>query len=300
MNYSSTNITTPAASTTSHRLTSPFEMCVYSINFLFGLPTHSYIIWLIVARRGSGIASDICHVNLSICEIGNAVNGLFVALSFWVSGLATLVQFLTGLLITGRPLFQCLICVERYLAVIHPVTFLKYKPLRYRLICCTVVWLISFGSCLFCMFILGAVNMKTYRGIILLQFFIFLSIQLFCCLTVLRALKQSGPGERERGDENHMKRRAFHLILISIVNMAIVYVPFAFTVASWAFRPGLRFRLLLCLCSTPQVLFPFMGLGRQPSPVPPPLHRPPGLCYFLLFPMWGLCHSLVLAHLFAT
>ncbi len=37
-----------------------------------------------------------------------------------------------GLAITIRPLFQCLICVERYLAVIHPVIFLKYKPIRYK------------------------------------------------------------------------------------------------------------------------------------------------------------------------
>ncbi len=31
---------------------------------------------------------------------------------------------------------------ECYLAVVHPVIFLKYKPLRYRVICCTVAWII--------------------------------------------------------------------------------------------------------------------------------------------------------------
>ncbi|XP_046731182.1 uncharacterized protein LOC124402280 isoform X4 [Silurus meridionalis] len=35
----------------------------------------------------------------------------------------------------SRPLFQCCVCVERYVAVIHPVIFLKYKPLRYRITC---------------------------------------------------------------------------------------------------------------------------------------------------------------------
>ncbi|KAL1253304.1 hypothetical protein QQF64_017997 [Cirrhinus molitorella] len=110
-------------------------------------------LWLLEGT-GGGVALEFFNLNLSVCEI--------------------------GLVFTGRPLFQCLICVERYLAVVHPVTFLKYKPLRYR-------------------------------------FLLALSIQLFCLVAVLRALKQSGPGERrrERMEENPMKRRAFHLILIS-------------------------------------------------------------------------------------
>ncbi len=57
------------------------------------------------------------------------------------------VYFLDGLSITGRPLFQCLICVECYLAVVHPVTFLKFKPLRYRICYSVIVLVASFVSC---------------------------------------------------------------------------------------------------------------------------------------------------------
>ncbi len=131
-----------------------------------------------------------------------------------------------GLAITGRPLFQCLMCVERYLAVVHPVIFLKYKPLRYRVICCTAAWIISLGSCLFCVF--SRALFYFYTWFFSLQFLLFLTIQLFSCLAVLRALKQSGPGERkrEREKENRMKRRAFYIILITTVNMIVIYVPF--------------------------------------------------------------------------
>jgi len=121
-------------------------------------------------------------------------------------------------------LFQCLMCVERYLAVVHPVTFLKYKPLRYRVICCTVVWFIVLGCCFLCLLVSDEMELI----LLLLQFLPFFSIQLFCCVAVLRALKQSGPGERarQRKEENHMKRRAFYLILITTVSMAIIYVPY--------------------------------------------------------------------------
>ncbi len=124
-------------------------------------------------------------------------------------------MFLIGLAMSGRPLFPCLICVECYLAVVHPVTFLKYKPLRCREICCTAAWIFSVGFCLFSMFILVLLSEMSYTWFYILLFLLFLSIQLFCLVAVLRALKQSGPGERE--EENSIKRRVFHLILITTV-----------------------------------------------------------------------------------
>ncbi|XP_051734831.1 uracil nucleotide/cysteinyl leukotriene receptor-like [Ctenopharyngodon idella] len=227
----SVNFTAPEAFTNSTTQTiglpESLEICVYFIYFLFGLPLHSYVLWLIITGTGSGVASEFFNLNLSVCEIANSLNCFFFVLSIWFSSHLTLKLFLIGLSVTGRPLFQCLMCVERYLAVVHPVTFLKFKPLRYRVICCTVAWIMTLGSCLCCMLILVSVNIIAHTRFVLLQFIFFLSIQLFCCFAVLRALKQSGPGERrrEREEENNMKRRAFYLILITTVTLVITYVP---------------------------------------------------------------------------
>ncbi|XP_042567353.1 chemokine XC receptor 1-like [Cyprinus carpio] len=235
MNNSTVNFTSEASTNSTTQafwLVNRLDIFLYSINLLFGFPIHSYVIWLIITGTGSGVASGFFSLNLSFSEIGNCVNSLvcIVRSCFWFSYLETLTWFLLGLGIAGRPLFQCLMCVERYLAVVHPVTFLKYKPLRYRVICCTVVWIITLGSCLGCMFtvILQTIIFLWFYSI---QFVLFLSIQLFCLVAVLRALKQSGPGERgrKRGEENHMKRRAFCLILITTMTMIISYVPFTIT-----------------------------------------------------------------------
>ncbi|XP_042603781.1 C-C chemokine receptor type 8-like [Cyprinus carpio] len=234
MNNSTVNFTTPEASTNyttqSTALLKSLDIFLFSIGFLFGLPTHSYIIWLIVTGTASGVASEFFNLNLSVCEIANSLNGLISVLSIHLSSLLTLSNFLQGIGITGRPLFHCLICVERYLAVVHPVTFLKYKPLRYRVICCTAAWIITLGSCLICLILLLNI-MVAYPWFFSLQFLLFLSIQLFCLVAVLRALKQSGPGEkkRERKEENQMKRRAFYLILITSGNLVIIYVPLTIT-----------------------------------------------------------------------
>ncbi len=206
------------------------DICVCSISILFGIPTHFYVIWLTVTGTESGVASEFFNLNLTFCEIGICLNSLLYVIYHYtrISHLIRLAWFLLGPFITGRPLFQCLICVERYLAVVHPVTFLKFKPLRYRVICSTAVWIITLGSCLFCMFSTEQFNLQSYIYFYSIQFLLFLFIQLFCLVTVLRALKQSGPGERgrERNEENHTKRRAFYLILITSVTMTIIYLPF--------------------------------------------------------------------------
>ncbi|XP_026089813.1 G-protein coupled receptor 35-like [Carassius auratus] len=224
------NSTTPGASTnTTSPSTSPLDSAripLFSINVLFGLPTHSYIIWLIVKGTG-GIASEYLNFNNSLCEICISLDFLIFILASYISSLFPLAMFLQGLTITGRPLFQSLICIERYLAVVHPVTFLKYKPLRYRVICCIAAWIITLGSCLFCLIMFFFSTVAMHACFYSVQFLLYLPIQLFCLVAVLRALKQSGPGERgrEREEKNHMKTRAFYLILITTVTMTITYVP---------------------------------------------------------------------------
>ncbi len=175
------------------------EICVNSINFLVGFSIHCNVLWLIITGTGSGVAPEFFILNLSFCEIGNCLNCLFyIVCILFFSIITELPLFLLGLVFIAHPLFQCLICVERYLAVVHPVIFLKYKPLRYKVICCTVVWIITLESCLCSMFSSISNIHYVYTWSFSLQFLLFLFIQLFCLVAVLRALKQSGPGERGR------------------------------------------------------------------------------------------------------
>ncbi len=139
-------------------------------------------------------------------------------------------MFLSGFNSTAR-FFQCLMCVERYLAVVHPVIFLKYKPLRYKVVCSTVTWIMISACCVFCLEHVHPCDIRLLKCLYLIHFIIFLAINLFCCLAVLRALKKPGPGDigRHRDKENHIKRRAFFLILINTVTLVITYVPSSVT-----------------------------------------------------------------------
>ncbi len=194
------------------------------IIILLGFPINSYVIWLIVTGTGNGLAAEFFSLNLAVCEMLFCIESLVNLINYNYKNVWIVVIFFNSLGVTGRPLFQCLIYVERYLAVVQPITFLKYKPLRYRVICSAIAWVDSFisgGTSIVTVFLFSP---DFYKLFIMAHFFLLFSIQLFCLVAVLRALKQSGPGERvrERKEENHMKRRAFLIILITTVTMLII------------------------------------------------------------------------------
>lgn len=94
MNNYTVDFTKPEASVNSTLLN--LEMYVLAINFLVGLPTHSYVIWLIVTGTGSGISSEFFFLNVSVCELGSCLNSLFVVLNMWTSSLLVIKCFFGG------------------------------------------------------------------------------------------------------------------------------------------------------------------------------------------------------------
>jgi hypothetical protein len=59
------------------------------------------------------------------------------------------VQFFSGFLIGARgPCSSAVVYVERYLAAVHSVVYLKYKPLRHKVGITGLVWLVVIGLCL--------------------------------------------------------------------------------------------------------------------------------------------------------
>ena len=196
------------------------------INLLLGIPTNCYVLWLIKSGAGGTIASEFFALNLSVSDIMSTVSDMLYLIlpnqdSFPV---VQLFSFFVGVFYAARPLFQACICLERYLAVVHPVVFLRYKPLRYRLACCGLVWIviILFSACY--AFINSSLSLLR---VFLVLYLVVLLVHLFCCLSVLRALKRPGPGEGERGSD--IKRRAFKIILLILIAMLVMYLPFIMT-----------------------------------------------------------------------
>ncbi|KAJ8397588.1 hypothetical protein AAFF_G00438640 [Aldrovandia affinis] len=191
-------------------------------NVLVGLPINVWVLWLIVRGLEVVLASEIFTLNLAALELIYCLQVPLILLNYLVlnSILSKPLSFFYGLIIFGRPLFQCCVCVERYLAVLHPLTFLRYRPLRYRVGCSALVWMITFGGCSAYVFLQHLLNYAFGVLIILL-----LSVMSFCCLAVLRALRSPGPGEGEGQGPHLAKKRAFRIITVNLVITLAAYLP---------------------------------------------------------------------------
>ena len=187
-----------------------------------GLPLNVYVVWLILRGAGSGIGPEFFTLNLALTDILFFTGYLMSPfVRFCPKPLMKAINFFSGLIVTGHCLFQTCICVERYLAVLHPVLFLKYKPLRYRMTCSGIIWLMVLMTCM--VFVIVEGIMRIFGPTLYLILFV---VMLFCCLAVLRGLCKPGPGEGERGRNgaNQVKMKAFRIISVITFAQFIIIV----------------------------------------------------------------------------
>lgn len=137
----------------------------------------------------------------------------------FICGFYTRLRYMirTGLYLTAfsmQMIFHLLACVERYLAVVHPVTYLNLKKRHWVLsrniiICCA--WLFSFG-----MNLLMFQEKSVPTSLILFSVLVLMiAIVLFCSVSTLNVLIRSRPGD-SFGRREHLEKsklRAFFTII---------------------------------------------------------------------------------------
>ena len=125
----------------------------------------------------------------------------------------------------GQTLIHLLTCLERYLAVVHPVTYLGLRQTggaRARNITIGFVWLICFAS-------VGLSKLNKFAMFSSLLFLTFAVIVVsFCSLSVLCVLIRPGPGERggKRERVDRSKQRAFVTILVIMPALFLKFLAF--------------------------------------------------------------------------
>ncbi|KAM3590934.1 uncharacterized protein V6R79_019097 [Siganus canaliculatus] len=189
---------------------------VYSLtNVLVLLPLYVLVLSMGLRRRRPANHSDVFTFHCVVVELLGAVGSLVYSVGIWTrsGGVLTAGALASGLIFPGQTLFHTLTCVDRFLAVVRPVAYVRLqrtRGVRLRDASVAAVWLLCLGW----MGITG-VQLPDFPVVPLLCTLSgSIALITFCCLSVLRVLGQSGPGEvggaKRRADQS--KRRALHIM----------------------------------------------------------------------------------------
>lgn len=168
--------------------------------------------------------SDLFTYHMVLMELINIIVSIFCLLGI-CTRIPILVKpfvYIFPFCLFGQTVFHILTCFERYLAVIHPITYVSLKNvswIRIRNAIIAIAWVFSALS-------MGTLLLPYGPSLIILSFFIvgssFLAIS-FCSISVLCSLIRPGPAGRDRRQVNQTKLRAFHTI-ISILAVLLLRI----------------------------------------------------------------------------
>ncbi|XP_039512542.1 G-protein coupled receptor 4-like [Pimephales promelas] len=197
-----------------------FYFGVKVLNLVAGVPLNILVMWQILKKKSEGSTSDIFILNLSVLDayfglmtpvdIANRLH--FSDETIWYS-----VRFAYGLK-DVTPLFLTCICLDRYVAVVHPILFTGIRDNRIRIAVSVVVWgLILAYSLTKCFLGVLSVN-EVFSGVILAAFF----LMVFCNLSIILVLRKSVAGKEIM---NPTKKRAFKMVTIVLAIIVVNYLP---------------------------------------------------------------------------
>ncbi|KAJ8408668.1 hypothetical protein AAFF_G00253030 [Aldrovandia affinis] len=122
-----------------------FYLGMQFINMFLGIPTNLMVLWLLHKNKGDSSSSDIFILHLALLdtffclipplELANIV--YLTTSSTWY-----VLRFFYGVK-DCSPLFLSCICMDRYMAVLHPITFTELKDRGHRAVGAAAAWLVT-------------------------------------------------------------------------------------------------------------------------------------------------------------
>lgn len=189
-----------------------------------GVSASVWLLWALNQRQRNGLSNNIYMLNLTTMDLIFNLGVLPDTLNyfFWrnVNAFYMFNAFYSFNLF-GRPLFMAWICVECYLAVVHPTTYIKIKNGRHRPVTCVLVWVFTL--------VYGCVtavvhNRKIEEVIFIISCGLSVPVIAFCDLSILYTLRKPDPSGRS--EVHPQKQKAMQTIMNSLVMTLLSYFPF--------------------------------------------------------------------------
>ncbi|XP_053270733.1 G-protein coupled receptor 4 [Pleuronectes platessa] len=210
-----------------------------------GVLANAALLWLFLMERKSLSASKVLGLNLVVMDLiflctvpVNFINRDLSVIqnrsgynphfpdSFSSNQLDKTAGVCSMFNLMGCPLLLTCMCVERYLAVMRPVLYLRVRKWEYRVAISATVWAITL------VFVVARICLPD-KTIILAAVSIIISclciLMLLCLGSVIWSLRQQSPAlsthGKQRCTESRLKKQAVRNVLIVVVPAVMSYLP---------------------------------------------------------------------------
>ncbi|XP_064181212.1 P2Y purinoceptor 1-like [Anguilla rostrata] len=197
-----------------------FYYLVKVFNLVVGFPANIIAMWQMAKKKSDSSTSDIFIFNLAISDAYfclmtpiDLVNRLLLSdKHIWYFQ-----RFAYGIKDT-TPLFLTCICLDRYMAVVHPIVFTGIRDNKIRVAVIMLVWGLMLAYAL-TKSIAGADSaVNVFTGLILTAFI----IMVFCNFSIIWILRKSVMGKEKM---HPMKKKAFRTVVITLAIIVFNYLP---------------------------------------------------------------------------
>lgn len=232
--------------------------------FLIGQPAVARILWITFTSKK---APDILNCNFAVFNnLHQLISIIHVTVLFSKPSVHD--EILTFSLVFGQvggPMSFFCICIERYVAVIYPMSYPLLKKYRFREISVVMIWFLSVSIALMCFLTdIASIRDEASRLLPLYVLGIMMGMMVHCSIKIARTLKESGPGT---GKLNPAKRKAFNIVCATSNITFFCYAPIVFLQRLWIVRESVPECTVKVLCvmflSIESVVYPLFYLSTQ-------------------------------------
>ncbi|KAM3596562.1 uncharacterized protein V6R79_016736 [Siganus canaliculatus] len=193
------------------------------VPFLAGQPVICRLLWVALTSKK---ATDILNFNLALFhsfQYTVSIVHLFVLL-FQPGVQVQILRFLLMFTQIGAPMSLCFICMERYVAVIHPMFYPLLQKYRFREGGAVLMWLLSLS-----LGVMGASADRSFshtgfiaRALPLWWMMMMIEMLVQFTIRIGRSLKKVGPGKEKL---HPAKKKAFKTVCGTSGMVLVFYIP---------------------------------------------------------------------------
>lgn len=230
------------------------------------LPANAGLTWMLLSGKRALSPSELLGINIAILDVLYCLClplDIYASLHEVSETSHAVNESLFALNAFGCPVLLELMCLERYVAAAHPVTYIRLGKREHRVVLCALTWILTLAVALLTYFI-GVFHMALYLAVTISV--LFLSM-LLCLAGIVWVLCRSRPGEGS-GTSVTLRRKALRNILAVIIPAVLTYSPLVALVPVMAVILSQNAESVSpAQCKIPQTLLEFPNFGLYIGPM---------------------------------